>query len=145
MAEERTYSGVKSGPTVGEKSIANSRQEHHPEDWLRLAYRLGSRTRSKTSKRVMSVMNRADNTVAKILDIMIVKSISIYFENNAGVVVNVKGDEGFGDHVTISNATDSGVAAHSRTAPDNVRVRSASGRICRAPGNPHRGDLHSSF
>ena len=47
---------------------------------------------------VMGVMNRADNTGAKNLDIMIVKSISIYFEDNAGVVVNVKGDEGFGDH-----------------------------------------------
>ena len=49
---------------------------------------------------VMGVMNRADNTSAKNLDIMIVKSISIYFENNAGVIVNVKGDEGFGDHET---------------------------------------------
>ena len=49
---------------------------------------------------VMGVMNRADNTGAKNLDIMIVKSISIYFENNAGVIVNVKGDEGFGDHKT---------------------------------------------
>ena len=39
---------------------------------------------------VMGVMNRADNTGAKNLDIMIVKSISIYFENNAGVIVNVK-------------------------------------------------------
>ena len=49
---------------------------------------------------VMGVMNRADNTGAKNLDIMIVKSISIYFENNAGVIVNVKGDEGFSDHKT---------------------------------------------
>ena len=46
---------------------------------------------------VMGVMNRADNTGAKNLDIMIVKSISIYFESNAGVIVNVKGDEGFSE------------------------------------------------
>ena len=39
---------------------------------------------------VMSVMNRADNMGAKNLDIIIVKSISIHFENNAGVIVNVK-------------------------------------------------------
>ena len=77
---------------------------------------------------VMGVMNRADNTGAKNLDIMIVKSISIYFENNAGVVVNVKGDEWFGDHKTTE------CCAHSRTAPGDVRVRSASGWICRAPG-----------
>ena len=44
-------------------------------------------------------MNRADNTGAKNLVIMTVKSISI-FENNAGVIVIVKGDEGFGDHKT---------------------------------------------
>ena len=48
----------------------------------------------------MIVMNRADNTGAKNLVVMIVKGISIYFEDNAGGVVNVKGDEGFGDHVT---------------------------------------------
>ena len=48
----------------------------------------------------MSVMNRADNTGAQKLVIMIMKSISIYFENNTGVIVNVQGDEGFGDHVT---------------------------------------------
>ena len=53
--------------------------------------------------------------------------------DNAGVIVNVQGDEGFGDHVT-TNATDSGVA-HSRTAPGDVRVRLASERICRAPGH----------
>ena len=46
----------------------------------------------------MRVMNRADNTDAKNLVIMAVKDISIYFENNVGVVVNVMGDEGFGDH-----------------------------------------------
>ena len=46
----------------------------------------------------MRVMNRADNTDAKNLVIMAVKDISIYFENNDGVVVNVKGDEGFGHH-----------------------------------------------
>ena len=46
----------------------------------------------------MRVMHRADNTDAKNLVIMAVKDISIYFENNVGVVVNVKGDEGFGDH-----------------------------------------------
>ena len=45
-------------------------------------------------------MNRVHNTDAKNLDIMIVKSISIYFENNTGVIVNVQGDEGFSDHVT---------------------------------------------
>ena len=39
---------------------------------------------------VMGAMNRADNMGAKNLDIMIVKSISINFENNAGVIVNVK-------------------------------------------------------
>ena len=49
---------------------------------------------------VMGVINRADNTGAKNLDIVIVKSILIYFENNAGVIVNVQGDEGFGDHVS---------------------------------------------
>ena len=56
--------------------------------------------------------------------------------DNAGVIVNVQGDEGFGDHVT------SGVA-HSRTAPGDVRVRSASERICRAPGKstPRRSPL----
>ena len=43
---------------------------------------------------VMGVMNRADNTGAKNLVIMIVKSISIYFESNAGVIVNVKGEKG---------------------------------------------------
>ena len=46
----------------------------------------------------MRVMHRADNTDAKNLLIMAVEAISIYFENNVGVVVNVKGDEGFGDH-----------------------------------------------
>ena len=44
----------------------------------------------------MRVMHRADNTDAKNLVIMAVQDISIYFENNVGVVV--KGDEGFGDH-----------------------------------------------
>ena len=48
----------------------------------------------------MSAVNSADNTGAKNLDIMIVKSISIHFENNAGVIVNVQGDEGFSDHKT---------------------------------------------
>ena len=46
----------------------------------------------------MRVMHRADNTDAKNLVIMAVEDISIYFENNVGVVVNVQGDEGFGDH-----------------------------------------------
>ena len=90
------------------KSIANCRQEPHTEGWLRQAYVTSTqkedqdsvRTRSRTSNRIMSVMNRADNTGAKNRNIMIVKSISIHFENNAGVIVNVKGDEGFGDHKT---------------------------------------------
>ena len=82
------------------KSIANCWQEPHPEDWLRQAHVTSTqeedededsvRTRSRTSNRVMSVMNRADNTGAKNLVIMIVKSISIHFEDNAGVIVNVK-------------------------------------------------------
>ena len=36
---------------------------------------------------------------------MSVKSISFFFENNAGVIENVKGDKGFGDHTSGSRAS----------------------------------------
>ena len=45
----------------------------------------------------MRVMHRADNTAQNFI-IKVVKDIFIYFENNVGVIVNVKGDEGFGDY-----------------------------------------------
>ena len=86
-------------------------------------------------------MNRADNTGAKNLDIMIVKSTSIYFENNAGVVVNVK-EEMKGSAITRPVSQEhlgcdrQRCCVHSRTALGNVRVRSAVGWICRAPGKP---------
>ena len=87
----------------------------------------------------MNVMNRADNTVAKNPVIMIVKDISIYFENNAGVIVNVKEEmKGSAIMRPVSRVhlerDRQRCCVHGRTAPGNVRVRSASGRICRAPG-----------
>ena len=48
----------------------------------------------------MGVMNCANNTGDKNLAIMTVKDIFIDFEDNAAVIVNVKGDEGFGGHET---------------------------------------------
>ena len=56
----------------------------------------------------MRVMNRADNTSDKNPTTMAVKNISIYFENDVGVVENVKGDEGFGDHEIsgVANTTE---------------------------------------
>ena len=89
---------------------------------------------------VMGVMNRADITGAKNLDIMIVKSISIYFENNAGVIVNVKRDEGFGEHVTSeprANATNSGVA---HTAE---QLRVTFGYVQRANGSVEHQEIHT--
>ena len=53
-----------------------------------------------TGMGVMGVMNRADNTSAKNLVIMSAKGIPIYSEDKAGVLVNVKGDEGFDDYET---------------------------------------------
>ena len=124
-------------PTAGKKR--RLRQDHDEVN-----------SKMSVGKEVLGVMNRADNTGAKNLDIMIVKSISVDFENNAGVIVNVKGDEGFGDHETsgvksISDATDSGVA---HTA-EQLRVTFEC--VQRADGsvehqeNPHRRDLHSAF
>ena len=84
-------------------------------------------------KEVMGVINRADNTGAKNLDIMIVKSISIYFENNAGVIVNVKGEmKGFGDR-----ATDSGVA---HTAE---KLRVTFEYVQRADGSVEHQEIHT--
>ena len=93
--------GKKSGPTAGEKSIANCRQVRR----TRTGQGPGQdqdevKSKMSVGTEVMGVMNRADNTGAKNLVIMIVKDISIYFENKTGVVVNVKGDAGFGDHKT---------------------------------------------
>ena len=45
------------------------------------------------------------------------KSISINFENNARVVVNVKGDEGIGNHETSEPRTKDSSVTHNRTDP----------------------------
>ena len=73
--------------------------------------------------------------------------ISIYFENNVGVAVNVKGDEGFGDHENSKSRTSRmrQTAVLHRTAPGDDRVRSESRWICRNQENPHRGEFHSAY
>ena len=45
------------------------------------------------------------------------KSISINFENNARVVVNVKGDEGIGNHETSEPRAKDSSVTHNRTDP----------------------------
>ena len=69
--------------------------------------------------------------------------------DNAGVIVNVQGDERFGDHVTSeSRASRTRKTAVLHTA-EQLRVTFE--QVQRADGsvehqeNPHRGDLHSAF
>ena len=128
MTEERTHSGRKEHS----QQQASNEDSDKEEDELNFKMSVGIE--------VMGVMNRADNTGAKNLVIMIVKSISIYFEDNAGGVVYVQGDEGSAITRPVSQehlgCDRQRCCVHSRTAPGNVRVRSASGWICRAPGNP---------
>ena len=69
--------------------------------------------------------------------------------DNAGVIVNVQGDEGFGDHVTSeSRASRTRKTAVLHTA-EQLRVtfeyvQRANGSV-KHQENPHRGDLHSAF
>ena len=80
---------------------------------------------------------------------MIVKCISICFENNAGVIVNVQGDEGFSDHKTSEpRASRMRQTAVLHTA-EQLRVtfeyvQRANGSV-EHQENPHRGDIHSAF
>ena len=97
----------------------------------------------------MRVMHRADNTDAKNLVIMAVEDISIYFENNVGVVVDVGGTNGSVITRTVSQehleCDRQRCCAHNRTAPGDIQIRSESRRICRNQENPHRGEFHSAF
>ena len=84
-------------------------------------------------------MNRADNTGAKNFDIMIVKSILIYFEDNARVIVNVKG-EMKGSEIMRPVSREhlerdrQRCCVHSRTAPVTFEyVQRADGSV--EPGN----------
>ena len=69
--------------------------------------------------------------------------------DNAGVIVNVQGDEGFGDHVTSeSRAFRTRQTAVLHTAEQLwvtfEYVQRANGSV-EHQENPHRGDLHSAF
>ena len=69
--------------------------------------------------------------------------------DNAGVVVNVQGDEGFGDHVASeSRASRTRQTAVLHTAEQlwvTFEYVQRANESVEHQENPHRGDLHSAF